>query len=107
METTKRKKPSAKASTVSQKEGTKQDAGEVLNPLSSKYPYLDESELQILSVLSIGNTDIHQLSMARILRGIERKQAEHGDSIIKIGRVVGDYGVHEPLPYFSVKLTRS
>lgn len=101
------KKTKAKVSDVNTQKATKQSAGGVLNPLSSKYPYLDESELQTLSVLSIGNTDIRQLSMARILRGIERKQSEHGDSIIKIGRVVGDYGVHEPLPYFSVNLTRS
>lgn len=107
MATTKRKKSLTKVPTVSQQEATKQDTSTVLNPLSTKYPYLDENELQTLSVLSIGNTDIHQLSMARTLRGIERKQAEHGDSIIKIGKVVGDYSVHEPLPYFSVSLIRS
>ena len=79
-------------------------AGEVLKVLPSDYTYLPEEQLKLISTLSGEFVDIHHLSVAKELRIIERQQAVCGHKLIEIGKVVGGYIVHEPHPYFSVKL---
>lgn len=85
-------------------EGTKQDADEVLKVLPSEYTYLSEEQLKLISALSDEFKDIHQLEIAKVLRSIERDQVLHSHRLIEIGKYIGNYGVHEPHPYFSVKL---
>ncbi|QYW06072.1 hypothetical protein KASIA_p028 [Shewanella phage vB_SspS_KASIA] len=105
MATTKRNQKSVhKVETVCQNEGTKQAAGEVLKVDTSQYDYLLDTRLELLSTLSGEFVDIHHLSVAKELRIIERQQAVCGHKLIEIGKVVGGYIVHEPHPYFSVKL---
>lgn len=105
MATTKRNQKSIhKVETVSQNEGTKQAACEVLKVLPSEYTYLSEEQLKLISTLSDKFVDIHHLMVAKQLRVIEREQVLHSHKLIEIGKSVGKYGVHEPHPYFSVKL---
>lgn len=81
-----------------------ENAGEVLKVLPSEYTYLSEEQLKLISTLSDEFVDIHHLMVAKGLRVIEREQVLHGNKLIEIGKAVGKYGVHEPHPYFSVKL---
>ena len=105
MATTKRnKKPTHKVETVSQNEGTKQAAGEVLRVLPNEYTYLSKEQLKLISTLPNAFVDIHHLGTAKQLRVIEREQVLHSHKLIEISKAVGKYGVHEPQPYFSVKL---
>lgn len=105
MATTKRNQKSThKVETVSQNEGTKQAAGEVLKVLPSEYTYLSEEQLKLISALPSAFVDIHHLMVAKQLRVIEREQVLHGHKLIEIGKAVGKYGVHDPQPYFSIKL---
>lgn len=98
------KTKSKKVTAKSKQEATKQEAVEVLTPLATKYPYLDEYAIKALLGLSKEPENIFQLGVAKVLRGVERKQAEHGDKIIEISTAIGVFGLHDPLPYFSVKL---
>lgn len=77
---------------------------EVLKVLPSEYTYLSEEQLKLLSTLSGEFVDLFHLSTAKQLRVIEREQATHGHKLIEIGLYIGNYGVHQPHPYFSVKL---
>lgn len=79
---------------------------EVLTPNLSSYGYLSESDLECLSELSpTGRTkDVFSLKLAKGLRVIERKQSGHGHKLVDIGTCFGNYGVHEPHPYFSARL---
>lgn len=105
MATTKRnQKTVAKVSTVNTQEATKQAAEEVLMEIPSQYSYLSKEQLKTLSTLHEFRVDVHTLPVAKMLRDIERDQASAGHSLIKIGKVIGNYDVHEPHPYFSVKL---
>jgi hypothetical protein len=85
-------------------EGTKQAAGEILMEAPSQYSYLSKEQLKTLSTLHEFRVDVHTLPVAKMLRDIERDQASSGHSLVKIDKVIGDYGVHEPHPYFSVEL---
>jgi len=105
MTTTKRnQKLVHKVETVSQNEGTKQAAGEVLIDNTSKYAYLTNNQLQALSEVTVDAVDVTSLLLAKALRTIEKDQEEMGHNLIVIGKVVGKYGLYESLPYFSVKL---
>jgi hypothetical protein len=79
-------------------------SGEVLKSLPSEYAYLSEEQLKLLSTLPDEIIDVFHLSTAKLLRVIEREQAAHGHKLIEIGKAGGKYGVHDPQPYFSVKL---
>ena len=81
-----------------------ENAGEVLKVLTSDYTYLSEEQLKLISTLPNAFVDIHHLGTAKQLRVIEREQVLHGHKLVEIGKAVGKYGVHEPQPYFSVKL---
>lgn len=105
MATTKRNQKSIhKVETISQQEDTKQAAGEVLKVLPSEYTYLSEEQLKLIPTMSDEFVDIHHLMVAKQLRVIEREQVLHGHKLIEISKAVGKYGVHDPQPYFSVKL---
>ena len=105
MATTKRNQKSIhKVETVSQQEDIKQADGEVLKVDTSEYTYLSEEQLKLISALPNAFVDIHHLGTAKQLRVIEREQVLHGHKLIEIGKYVGKYGVHEPHPFFSVKL---
>lgn len=105
MATTKRNQKSIhKVETVSKNECTKQAAGEVLKGLPSKYSYLSQEQLKLLHTLHGWRVDIHHLSTAKMLRYIEQGQKLFNHNLVEIGSVIGDYGVHESHPYFSVKL---
>lgn len=77
---------------------------EVSTPNLSSYEYLSLEQLEKLSMLHEFPVDVHTLPVAKMLRDIERDQAFFGHTLIEIGKVLGDYGVHEPHPYFSVNL---
>lgn len=84
--------------------GTKQASDEVLSPVPDKYSYLSTEQLKLLRTLHEWRVDIHHLSTAKMLRQIEQCQEFFNHNLVEIGPVIGDYGIHESLPYFSAKL---
>jgi len=70
----------------------------------SDYMYLSTEHIKLICELHDFPIDIHKLNIAKLLRDIERDQQFFNHSVVVIGRVLGDYGVHDHHPYFSVKL---
>lgn len=79
---------------------------EVLTTNLSGYEYLTESDLECLSQLPSdgGSLDVFSLKLAKGLRVIEHKQSENGHKLVDIRKCIGNYGVHDQLPYFSARL---
>ena len=65
----------------------------------NKFLYLSKEEKNAIAQV-VNGADVKSLSLATTLRSVEKKQVEHGDHLIDICSVMGDYKVTESLPYF-------
>lgn len=105
---TKQRKPKQEVQTkpVDAPVTSQESITEALTPNLTVYAYLSESDLECLSELPSDGSplDVFSLKLAKGLRVIEHKQSENGHKLVDIRKCIGNYGVHDQLPYFSARL---